>query len=117
MKQSHLTRILLVFCLLTVFGSCRQETLPPGVIDTATMTDFLTEAHLIEGYADARRVEDPDSTDIIVHAAYDSLYNKYNITPADYDSSLRYYLLHPQLMEDIYRRVSENINKINEELP
>lgn len=88
--------------------------MPPGVIDTATLTAFLTEAHLIEGYADARRVEDPDSTELIVQAAYDSLYNKYGITPTDYDSSLRYYLLHPQLMEDIYRRVSDNINKLRD---
>ena len=117
MKPSFFTRILLVFCLLTAFSSCHQETLPPNVMDTATMTAFLTEAYLIEGYAEASRIESPDSTEVIVHATYDSLYKKYHITPADYDSSLNYYVRHPQLMEDIYRRISENIKRFKEEMP
>ena len=48
MKETKNTYIFLLFCLLLTFTSCREASLPEGVIDTATFTQFLTEAVLVE---------------------------------------------------------------------
>lgn len=117
MKKHINIRIILSICLLATFFACNHETMPEGIIDTATMTAFLSEAHLIEGYSEARRGENADTTREMVERLYGSLFQKYNITADDYDKSLDYYMHHPQMMEEIYSRVLANINKVKEQYP
>ena len=109
MKTKSFKSILLVTCLLTAFTSCRHETLPEGIMDTATMAQFLTEAHLIESYDYVVVATNRDSLGWQTAAAYDSLFNKYNITQAQYDSSIAYYMSHPATFEAIYTRVVDKV--------
>ena len=109
MKTNSFKTILLVTCLLTAFSSCRHETLPEGIMDTATMVQFLTEAHLIDSYDYIVVATNRDSLGWQTSAAYDSLYRKYNITKDQYDSSIAYYLRQPATFEAIYTRVVAQI--------
>ncbi|MBP5189397.1 MAG: DUF4296 domain-containing protein [Bacteroidales bacterium] len=115
MKETKNTYIFLLFCLLLTFTSCREASLPEGVIDTATFTQFLTEAVLVESYDKIIVSENRDSLQHLTAAAYDSLYSKYGITKADYDTSIDYYLRNPKLFEDVYSRVVSNLKKYNEQ--
>ena len=96
--------------LILFLASCnRREQIPDNIMDTATMAAFLTEAHLIESYSYIFVENHYDSLKFQIDATYDSLFAKYNVTPAIYDTSLNYYSDHPQLLNDIYKRVAENL--------
>lgn len=115
MKHSQPKYILLTVGILTLLAACKHNSEPKGLMDTATLANFLTEAHIIEGYSEAIVPNKQDS--IRINAAYDSLYAKYNITPADYDSSMVYYSHHPDLLEAVYERVTKNLKKIRDSYP
>ncbi|MBR4175874.1 MAG: DUF4296 domain-containing protein [Bacteroidales bacterium] len=87
------------------------------MIDTATFASFLTEAHLINSYDYVVVAASRDSLGYQTGAAYDSLLAKYNITQADYDTTLAYYMNHPKTLEEIYRRVTENLRDKLENIP
>ena len=86
MKNNITKHTLLTVCLLLAFSGCRDKAVPDGVVDTATLARFLTEAHIIDSYDYTVASKNRDSLQHDVNAAYDSLYSKYGITKADYDT-------------------------------
>ena len=109
--------ILSALCLVAFFG-CKDKTqIPSNIMDTATMARFLTEAHLVESYDYVVVQSNRDSLALQSTAAMDSLFAKYGITEADYDSSLNYYLHNPQMLEAIYERVVQNLKNNVENTP
>ncbi len=117
MKRNIILDIALLLCTLAAFTGCRNRTIPENVIDTATFASFLTEAHLINSYDYVVVAASRDSLGYQTGAAYDSLLAKYNITQADYDTTLAYYMNHPKTLEEIYRRVTENLRDKLENMP
>lgn len=109
MNKTIATAIAIIVCATTALVSCKHETQPKNLVDTATMVAFLTEAHIIESYGEVTIPSKKDSAILVQKGAIDSLLDKYNMTVADYDSSLNYYMEHPKQMENIYRRVTENL--------
>lgn len=107
----HITTATFTLCLMALFSSCHDEQIPKNVIDSATMADFLVEAHLIDSYDYVLVSHGREAADTIVSAAYDSLFLKYNISLADYDTSIAYYTRHPQMLEDIYSRVAQRLRE------
>ena len=114
-KPKHIVILLLVSLLPSVTG-CHREVIPEGVIDTATMAAFLTEAHLIDSYDYIVTARDRDSLQGHTDGAYGSLFAKYGITAADYDSSMSYYVRHPKTFEEIYHRVYNNLTAMRDSI-
>ena len=113
MLKHHILHLSLALTALFVSVACsHHEHLPDGIMDSATMTDFLTDAYLVEGYYNTVSFSDRDSLTLQLKNVYNSLYDKYHITPELYDSSLNYYTHNPKLFEDIYRRVRDNIQEM-----
>ena len=107
----HIITATVTLCLMALFSSCHNEQIPENVIDSATMADFLVEAHLIDSYDYVLVSRGRETTDTVVSAAYDSLFLKYDISLADYDTSIAYYTRHPQMLEDIYSRVASRLRE------
>lgn len=114
MKTLRANHILLTIFLLLAFASCRRDVVPDNIVDTATLTQFLTEAYIVQSYDHIVVAENRDSLGHLTDGAYDSLYSKYGITQEQYDSSWTYYLNHPNLLVDIYDRVVANLNSFAE---
>lgn len=70
------------------------------------MTQMLIDVHLIEGSRSGLRVLG-DSVSVDVY--YKSLFDKYDVTQAQYDSSFRYYSHYPAQMMDIYDVVIDSL--------
>lgn len=109
MTKTHIKYTALAICMLLLFASCRQQQAPQGVVDTATFAKFLTEAYIVQSYDNIVVSRNRDSLQHLTAAAYDSIYHKYGITRADYDSTVAYYLRHPKEYEEIYARVIANL--------
>ena len=100
--------IALFLSLAAACVACRNDALPDNVVDTATLAQFLTEAHLVDSYYNTS--DNRDTARPLVDAAYDSLYAKYGIGKEQYDSTIAYYLHTPQVLEEVYSRVLRNLN-------
>lgn len=116
MKKPKLIILTIIVALTTAVG-CKHKELPAGVMDTATMTAFLTEMHLIEAYDHTIVSQNRDSLGHELRAIVDSTYVRYRITPSDYDSSMAYYLRNPKLLEAIYTEVDRRLKAYLEENP
>lgn len=117
MKNRKIATILLFVCILTVFAGCKRERVPDNIMDTATFARFLAEGHLIESYDYTVVASNKDSLGYQSASAYKLLLDKYNVTQADYDSTLAYYLRHPKILEEIYARTVEQLKSAYDSLP
>ena len=113
MKKAN---IVLLTIVMLIFSACRHERVPDNVIDTATLRAFLVEAHLIEGYQERTNRDNRDTINANIAAAYSTLYDKYGITAADYDSSIVYYMRTPRILEEVYARVVSDLKGLRDEI-
>lgn len=80
---------------------------PENLIPEAKMTQILLDVHIIEGARSGTRVLG-DTADVNVY--YKGLYEKYQITPGQYDTSFLYYSHYPEKMMHMYDVVIDSLN-------
>lgn len=108
---------IIIVCLIAATTGCKHESVPDNLIDTATMTSIMTEYYIIDGYDYIVASRHPDSLGHQSKAAKDSMLAKYNISQADYDSSLVYYINHPKIFEVLFDRVLQRLEKLEKTVP
>lgn len=102
----------LASCLTLLLLSCQPK--PDYLIDEETMTDLLTDIHMSEGLLDMQQKVQKNEDDYGKQVMAAVLL-KYNVSKADYDSSLVWYSQHLNTFIRIYKHVNNNL-KDNEEL-
>lgn len=109
--RNNLFSISSIFILALVastlsFCSCKSESKPQEpVMDEASFASFLEEAFLLEGYYSLETHYRFDTLQPQMIASYDTLMAKYGITHDDLDTTIHWYVRHP----DIYLRVQESV--------
>lgn len=104
----------IIVCLAALTTSCKHDHVPDNLIDTATMTAIMTEYYLIDGYDYIVASRRPDSIGYQSRAAKDSMLAKHNITQADYDSSLAYYINHPKVFDILFSRTMQRLESLSQ---
>ena len=102
---------------LILFISCSEEkeVIPSRIIQPNKMSDVLLDVHLMKSHLSQERIIDPYILDS-VNAFYNSIYQRHNITKADFDSSLLYYSKHIIMLDSIYDKVFADLKKMEVEL-
>ncbi len=78
------------------------------------MVKMLTDFHLVEG----GKVGSKILGDTIPAAVYKSkVYQKYGLDESAFEKSFRFYTSNPEMMQSIYEKVIENLNKIEATAP
>ncbi len=86
------------------------EVPPVGVIDTTTFTMILADMHIVDAAArfqmfpDNRRVPEK-------YSQYLGVLKNYNVTKAQWDSTMTYYSSRPQHFDHLYIRVLEILSE------
>ena len=97
-----------IFFFLFSCGGAKQEQIPSGVLQKDKMVQVLSDIQLAEGelgFNSSKMINDPIADTISYHA----IFEKNKIKKSDYDSSMKYYTLHPEILNEIYDEV---INKL-----
>lgn len=98
--------------ILLALVSCNHQR--EGVLSKAQMTDLLVDVHKSEAVIALNYSKFPnDSTKRIIREA---VFERHNITQAQFDSSLVWYGNHIEDYMEIYDQVIERLNKENEEI-
>lgn len=101
--------LLLIF--LFSCGSSGREEIPPGVLPKEKMVDVMCDIELARGEQSVniqQKINDPSADTI----SYTAIFLQNKIKKAEYDSSMQYYTLHPELLNEIYDEV---INRLEME--
>ena len=91
----------LLFCVL----SCKPS-LPSGVLSKGKMTDILYDYHL--ALAMAHMDDNGDKGQSLAYR--EAVLRKHDVTSAEFDSSMVYYMRHTELLEDVYKDLTDRYN-------
>ena len=101
-----------VALLLFVGSSCGRSRQPKNLLPEQTMVDLLYESYLFEGYSAITTEYDYGKLSSETVGYYEALFKKYNITQAQFDSSVDYYMRNRRLYEDIYNQVISRLDSL-----
>ena len=95
-----------IVSILLIFAACSNR--PKGVLDQEDMVNLLTDMHKLDGALVERGLM--FSNDTTKTKYYNFIFAKYNITKANFDSSLVWYTKKPQEFNNIYNKVLINLS-------
>jgi len=111
---------ILFFSLLLFCCSCGNDDVPGGVIDQDKMIGLLTQIHIADGTM-YNTMQMPDSLYKYGFNKYEAVLKSFHTDSNQLKKSMRYYTLHPDILEKIYLKISDNLrvksdslNKINQ---
>lgn len=73
------------------------------------MAEVLTDIHIVEAEANLRTLPDSASTEKI---NFQKVFEKNKITKKQYENSLTFYIDHPELLNEIYEKVLNELSKM-----
>lgn len=94
-----------VMALLFCVSSCKPS-LPGGVLSKSKMTDILYDYHL--ALAMAHMDDNGDKGQSLAYR--EAVLRKHDVTSAEFDSSMVYYMRHTELLEDVYKDLTDRYN-------
>lgn len=101
-----------------VLVSCIDQTPPPppeNALEKEKFVDVMVDVHLVEAAINQKFVKVNDSTQAS-YRYYKHLFEKHDITRADFDSTFNYYMRHPKLMSEVYTQVHDSLKVLSEDL-
>ena len=94
-----------VMALLFSVSSCKPS-LPSGVLSKGKMTDIPYDYHL--ALAMAHMDDNGDKGQSLAYR--EAVLRKHDVTSAEFDSSMVYYMRHTELLEDVYKDLTDRYN-------
>lgn len=98
-----MTRIFVFVTVVICMISCKPG-IPSEYIQPDVLENILYDYHLGNAMANRRG---SDSAAFNRIAYYHSVLKKYNVSEADFDSSMVYYYTHAEILVDIYKKIAE----------
>ena len=95
-----------MICLTLLMGSCKPS-IPGKYLQPDEMADILYEYHIAEAITNATQSNDS----IALRSYRTSILEKHDVSQRDFDSSMVYYCRHTKLLEDVYEKISDRIDK------
>ena len=102
--------IVLAFALL----SCSNEDGARPEINKDELVDLLFDIHITDGYLSYTGSRVDRNRDRI-QGAYDYVLRKHNVTPKQFNNTMKYYSRHTDEYEKLYNKVIEKLTKFETE--
>jgi hypothetical protein len=111
MKYWKLFFVFIVF----IFAACGsgKDKIPDSVLPIDKMVQVQVGIHMLEAERGERTIDQSlAGTDTM---SFQPVFQKENIKKSQYDSSLIFYSSHPQLLDEVYDKVINELNKMQAE--
>jgi hypothetical protein len=104
-----------IVVLLALMGLACNRTSRHNLIGQKKFVNVLVDIHLADGMADDNLKH---NTGMLLDSAslYGSVFRKYDVTRAQFDSTMVYYSKHPDDFQKLYNRVTAKLKRIEDEL-
>jgi len=103
--------LLLFFCGMIFFSSCVKKpvTIPKDVMSKEELVPVLVDIHLAQAVLNMSQLN--DSSRYNIRDYLDFIFKSHHITQRSYDTSMAFYTLHPELLNEIYEEVISELSK------
>ena len=98
-----------IFLLTFLLTACSSDDKPENLISEDKMSKVLTEIHILEAQINNLHFQHEDSAVFIYQKKRFELMKTFNLDTATFRVSLKYYLLNPDKMKEIYTEVKKNL--------
>lgn len=114
MRKDYLKTLYLIpYTLYLVFllCSCGQETekIPSDILSKEKMAQVITDIHIAEAETHLLTFPDSSSNEKI---SFLKIFEKHHITKEQYETSLSFYIDHPEMLNEIYQKVLNELSKM-----
>lgn len=109
MKYLQYVILSMLLACSSLFVGC-GDSIPDGIMDEAELTSFLKDAYILEGFYAVETNFRYDSLTPQMIASYDSLLSEYNLTREDFETSISWYVHHPERYERVHKQVVEQLD-------
>ena len=100
--------ILLLSILLLACTAPKTKT-PSGILSETEFANMLKEIHLEEASFELNKSKGMINAKNSLANSYQSIYKKYDVDDSTFSKSLEYYAKHPEILEEIYSTVLEQL--------
>ena len=106
--------IIFCFCIsgiLIFFSGCSKKSadIPKNILTKEELVPVLVDIHLAQAYTGMNQLTDSSRVTMYDYAAY--IFNAHHITKQKYDSAMAFYTFHPDLLNEIYQDVINELSK------
>jgi hypothetical protein len=108
----------LIFCSLVIFlHSCtnHEVTIPKGVMSKSEMIRILSDIHIADAIAETKAQGGENERDLS-SAYHVQILKNYKISKEEFETSFKFYESKPELMNEVYNSVQEEVSKREAEL-
>lgn len=111
-------RDLIIIASLAFLTACggAETSVPKQYVQFDTMVLIMTDMQVLEAKANLARtgsmIEDDKAA---IKTDYEQIFYNYNTSQARFDSSYNYYARHPELLDKVFEKAVEELNRKNTE--
>jgi hypothetical protein len=102
---------MLIYILPIFLFSCGKKnsnTVPENILSKEKMVQVLTDIHIAEAEMSLGAFPDSSSKEKI---SFQKIFEKEQITKEQYETSLSFYIDHPEMLNEIYQEVLNELSK------
>jgi hypothetical protein len=97
------------FLLIFLLTACSSDDKPKNLIAEDKMAVVLTDIHILESYVNDLHLGNGDSSLVVYQKMKVDTLKKFGLDSANFNKSLRYYIMNPDLLKNIYAEVKKNL--------
>ena len=101
--------ILSILSVLLLACSAPKTEIPTEILSETEFANMLKEIHVAEAAFELNKSKGMENAKNTLANSYQSIYKKYDIDDSTFNKSLEYYAKHPEILEDIYSTVLEQL--------
>ncbi|WP_229311037.1 DUF4296 domain-containing protein [Larkinella soli] len=102
---------LLIVVLLVQACQNQAEEAPEGLIPEEKMARILTEIHLAEARVSRMSLGSQDSSSLVYKRLEKQIFREFKVDTTVYSRSYTYYSTHPAKLAEVYKRVTEELER------
>lgn len=107
--------VLIVFALLTACGS-PEDSVPSQYLQFDTMVQIVADIQVVEAKANLSRSGSMvEENKAVIKTDYEQVFFNYHTTQARFDSSYNYYARRPKMLDKVFEKAIEELNRRNTE--
>ena len=110
-ERSRSISLFIAICLILFSCGSTEEkkvVIPGVVLSKEKMAEVIADIHLAEAEANLHPIADTTS----VKSGFQKIFEKSKITKEQYEKSLSFYIDHPELLNEVYGKVLNELSKM-----
>jgi Domain of unknown function (DUF4296) len=98
-----------LFLLIFLLWACDKDDKPKELIAEDKMAAALTDIHILESYVNDLHLGNGDSSLVVYQKMKVDTLKKFGLDSSNFNRSLKYYIMNPNLLKNIYTEVKKNL--------